>query len=175
MVNAMRYLDLKLTLAGDILVKVDRASMAVSLEVRPVFLHRDVVELASRIPPRRLATRHEVKLALKDAVRPWLPQSIITRPKMGFAMPLQKWLLDDGQSLIAPAASDHATDEWIDDNALNALVGAHARGDANHTSRIHALWFLRQWSALWLEDDGPVPSAVRAGMPAAASDGAPYV
>jgi hypothetical protein len=50
LVNSMRYLDLKLTLAGDILVKVDRASMAVSLEVRPVYLHRDLVALARRIP-----------------------------------------------------------------------------------------------------------------------------
>jgi asparagine synthase (glutamine-hydrolysing) len=173
-VNAMRYLDFKLTLAGDILVKVDRASMAVSLEVRPVFLHRDLVAVAARIPPRLLATRHEVKLALKDAVRPWLPESIVTRPKMGFAMPLQSWLADPAASPVDHGAATDLTDEWIDRDALSALVETHTQG-ANHTSRIHALWFLRQWSSLWLADHERGAVAVAVDMPAAAGDGARYV
>src|SRR5262249_50628729 len=64
LINSMRYLDLKLTLSGDILVKVDRASMAVSLEVRPVYVHRDLLALASRIPTENLADRSHSKEAL---------------------------------------------------------------------------------------------------------------
>src|SRR5260370_8651903 len=87
LVNAMRYLDLKLTLAGDILVKVDRASMAVSLEVRPVYLHREVMALAGGIPPRLLVDRKQAKKALKRAFRPWLPNSLFYRDKMASAFP----------------------------------------------------------------------------------------
>ena len=83
LVNAMRHLDFALTLPGDMLVKVDRASMAVSLEVRPLFLHRDVMELAAGIPATELASHDAAKLALKEAVRPWLPGALIDRPKQG--------------------------------------------------------------------------------------------
>jgi asparagine synthase (glutamine-hydrolysing) len=157
LVNAMRYLDLKLTLAGDILVKVDRASMAVSLEVRPVFLHRDMLALAARIPPRALATRHEAKRALKTAIRPWLPASIVNRPKMGFAMPLKNWFAEDGVSLAGQFSDPHFVDDWIDGDALNGLLALHRRGDANHTSRIHALSFLRRWGSRWIEEAGGAP------------------
>ncbi|HYM24405.1 MAG TPA: asparagine synthase (glutamine-hydrolyzing) [Vicinamibacterales bacterium] len=148
-VNAMRYLDAKLTLAGDILVKVDRASMAVSLEVRPVFLHRDVVALAATIPPAALATRRETKRALKAAVRSWLPQSILSRPKMGFAMPLGNWISDLG-SMTSRARSEHVMNDWLDPRLLGRLSARHAEG-TNNTARIHSLSFLRQWSSLWLE------------------------
>lgn len=171
LVNAMRYLDLKLTLAGDILVKVDRASMAVSLEVRPVFLHRDVLALAARIPPRILATRHEAKRALKAAVRPWLPDSIVSRPKMGFAMPLKNWFGDDGVSLAQPVAGPRLTDEWIDGDALNGLLAVHRRGGANHASRIHALSFLRRWDARWLVEPGAAPVTASLGLAVARHGG----
>jgi asparagine synthase (glutamine-hydrolysing) len=160
-VNAMRYLDFKLTLAGDILVKVDRASMAVSLEVRPVFLHRDVIALAARIPPRLLATRRDVKRVLKRAVRPWLPGSILDRPKMGFAMPLQKWIEKDGGSVLTDGPDPHGAD-WFKPGTLEALVSAHPQ--TNHTARIHALSFLRQWSSLWRETPGGA-SACAAAAP----------
>ena len=79
----MRYLDLKLTLAGGILVKVDRASMAVSLEVRPVFLHRTVLDLAASVPPALLVDGRQAKKLLRSALRPWLPGSILDRRKKG--------------------------------------------------------------------------------------------
>src|SRR5262249_59483687 len=67
LVNTLRYIDLKHTLAGDVLVKVDRASMAVALEVRPVFLHRDMLQLAGAIPAARLAGPAPAKEAPKGA------------------------------------------------------------------------------------------------------------
>src|SRR5262249_5147025 len=79
LVNSMRYLDFKLTLGAGILTKVDRASMAVSLEVRPVYLHRGLLELAGRVPETLLVNRRETKKVLKKAFRPWLPESVIDR------------------------------------------------------------------------------------------------
>ena len=73
LVNTLRYIDFKHTLPGDVLVKVDRACMSVALEVRPVYLHRDMLQLAGAIPGAQLAGRKHTKEALKVALECWLP------------------------------------------------------------------------------------------------------
>jgi asparagine synthase (glutamine-hydrolysing) len=162
-INAMRYLDFKLTLAGDMLVKVDRASMAVSLEVRPVFLHRDVLAIAARIPPSQLATRRESKTVLKRALGSWLPSSITHRPKMGFAMPLKNWITRL-EPLLRSAEAAPEVDGWLDRDLLPRLIDAHTRGAGNNVALIHSVAFLRQWSALWLDGKSSEPSAMSAAL-----------
>lgn len=147
-VNAMRYLDLKLTLAGDMLVKVDRASMAVSLEVRPVYLHRDMLDVASRIPPHLLAARNCSKKLLKSALSGWLPTSILHRPKMGFALPLGKWIAGDLRQVIRHGDAGLLND-FLDDSLWPDLLRKHEAGVAGLTLRIHSLFFLRNWLAAW--------------------------
>jgi asparagine synthase (glutamine-hydrolysing) len=147
LVNAMRYLDLKLTLAGGILVKVDRASMAVALEVRPVYLHRDVLALAGRIPPALLADRREPKKALRSALREWLPSSILDRPKQGFAMPLGRWLHGDLQGLAADG--NGALGELLDPGYVRGTARAHLSGERDETSKLHSLLFLDHWLERW--------------------------
>lgn len=149
LVNAMRYLDLKLTLAGDILVKVDRASMAVSLEVRPVYLHRDMLALAQRIPSNKLADRNHTKEALKLALRPWLPNSVLDRRKMGFAMPLRNWIRDDSTHLFSRNDGDDPLNDLLDSTLLQDALAAHRSGSRDLTSIIHSLLFLREWLGEW--------------------------
>lgn len=156
LINAMRYLDLKLTLAGDILVKVDRASMAVSLEVRPVYLNRRVMEVAGRIPPRQLANSRKAKAALNEALRPWLPDSILNRKKMGFAMPLKDWINGDFGKL-AHKASGNCMSEMLDPALLDQSMKAHTSGTANMTAVIHSLVFLDHWLARWTAPSPPQP------------------
>jgi asparagine synthase (glutamine-hydrolysing) len=150
LVNSMRYLDLKLTLAGDILVKVDRASMAVSLEVRPVYLHREMLALAARMPPELLADRRETKKPLKSALRSWLPDEILYRDKMGFAMPLGRWLNGDlselGRALESP---DARVSEVLDPAFVGAQVSAHRSAGADFPSVLHSLFFLEHWLETW--------------------------
>jgi asparagine synthase (glutamine-hydrolysing) len=152
LVNAMRHLDFALTLPGDILVKVDRASMAVALEVRPLFLHRRVMELAAGIAPEQLVNRDAAKLALKSAIRPWLPEALIDRRKQGFAMPLPEWLSEDsliGSKMRATEASGPVCD-LLDTKRIAALGAAHSKGQGNFTSIIHAAFILDQWCARWM-------------------------
>ena len=151
LLNAMRHLDFALTLPGDMLVKVDRASMAVSLETRPLFLHRDVMELAASIPPAGLANRDAAKLALKDAVRPWLPDALIDRRKQGFAMPLSEWLGRGsalGETMWSKGACE-ALSDILDVAQIARLQVAHADGKANFTSIVHATFALNQWFGRW--------------------------
>ena len=150
LVNSMRYLDLKLTLAGGILVKVDRASMAVALEVRPVYLHRDVLALAARIPPGLLADRRNTKTVLKAALRPWLPASVLDRPKMGFAMPLGRWLRGDLKQLVESVQRpDSRISEMIDPAFVRDAVAAHVNGRNAFPSLLHSLIFLEGWLETW--------------------------
>jgi asparagine synthase (glutamine-hydrolysing) len=148
-VNSMRYLDLKLTLAGDILVKVDRASMAVSLEVRPVYLHKDIMTLAARIPPELLADRRHSKEVLKRALKKWLPESLLYRRKMGFAMPLKNWIGNGLLNSFAQKNGKNPVDEVLDPNLLKTAAQKHLSGEADMTSTIHSLFFLKHWLNRW--------------------------
>ena len=152
LVNAMRHLDLALTLPGDILVKVDRASMAVSLEVRPLFLHRDVMELAAGIPARELASNDGAKLALKEAVRPWLPDALIDRRKQGFAMPLPEWL--GGDSIVASTVRETSASgplgELLDMERVSQLFASQASGTTNFTAIVYSAFILDQWFTKWM-------------------------
>ncbi len=89
--STMQYLDLKRYLALDILVKVDRMSMAHSLEVRPPLLDHKLVEFAATIPPEFQLRGSTRKYIFKRALRGLLPDEIIDRPKRGFALPLARW------------------------------------------------------------------------------------
>ena len=149
LVNSMRYLDLKLTLAGDILVKVDRASMAVSLEVRPVYLHRDMLALAGRIPPHLLVDRNHSKKALKSALKAWLPDSVLYRKKMGFAMPLRNWITGELHHLFGQPLGKGPVDDLLDGNLLGKMIHRHSAEAADCTSLIHCLFFLKQWFLKW--------------------------
>jgi len=149
LINAMRYLDLKLTLAGDILVKVDRASMAVALEVRPIYLHRDVIALAQKIPPHLLADRNHSKQVLKSALRHWLPDSILYRKKQGFAMPLGSWLKGDLLQMFGQNKGENVLEELLEADFQQQLIYTHAAGGADLTSKIHSLFFLKHWFTKW--------------------------
>ena len=154
LVNSMRHLDLALTLPGDILTKVDRASMAVSLEVRPLFLHRDVMELAAGIPASELASRDAAKLALKEAVRPWLPDALIDRRKQGFAMPLPEWLRSDPTvtAVMRGAGSTHFMSGILDMKRIATLSMAHNKGGGNFASIVYSTFVLEKWLSKWAPD-----------------------
>jgi len=147
LVDAMRYLDLKTTLGAGILTKVDRASMAVSLEVRPVYLNRDILDLARRIPGKLLATGREAKLVLKGAFEPWLPAEILRRPKMGFWMPLREWLRGELDFRLDVLESRPVA-EVIDPSYVGAVRAEHAAGH-DRTAVVHGVAFLDFWLERW--------------------------
>jgi asparagine synthase (glutamine-hydrolysing) len=100
-----QIIDLATYLPDAILTKVDRASMACSLELRPPLLDHELVELVASIPPETRNPHGALKSLLKEAIRPRLPAHIIDRPKKGFGVPLQTWITD-----LRPDAAQHTSE-----------------------------------------------------------------
>jgi asparagine synthase (glutamine-hydrolysing) len=104
--NQLLYNDMKMYLEGDILYKVDRASMAASLEVRVPFLNREVVHFATDLPLELKLRRLTTKYLLKKSMSQKLPREIINRPKKGFNMPVARWLTTELRDVVLEMLSE---------------------------------------------------------------------
>ena len=151
--DAAVYQYARLYLTANVLVKVDRASMARSLEVRAPLLDRTVVEFAAAIPGRMRLNGLTTKYLLKKAARRRLPEEIVDRPKKGFGMPIGQWLQGPlrglGETLLAPARL--AREGYLDPVEVQRLWAEHQAGHADHRK---PLWTMLVFQ-MWLERYGP--------------------
>lgn len=136
-----QYADLKFWLPGDILTKTDRTSMAVSLEAREPLLDHRLVEFAASLPEHLRIRGGQGKYLMKRAMRRYLPERILYRPKQGFVTPIAAWLRGplaaDARAIGASAAL--ARTGWFDGKRIARLADAHISGRSDH-SRL--LWQL---------------------------------
>ncbi len=129
-----QYADLKIWLPGDILVKADRTSMAVSLEAREPLLDYRLVEFAARLPVSMRLRGGQGKWLMKKTMEDHLPHDILYRPKMGFVTPISNWF----KGPLAGVAEDIATKSrvidtgWFDRDALAKAARDHKSGLADH-------------------------------------------
>ena len=137
----VQYLDFKTYLPGDILTKVDRASMAHSLEVRTPFLDYEFVEWAARLPSAVKLRAGEGKYVLKEALRPLLPESVLFRKKMGFGVPMDLWFRGSLRDHVAEVVRGQrlADSGLFDPTQLSALVKGHQSGLRDHSAVLWAL------------------------------------
>jgi asparagine synthase (glutamine-hydrolysing) len=148
--SLVQYLDLKTYLPGDILTKVDRASMAHALEVRVPVLDHKLVEWISSLPPEFKLRDGQGKYIFKKALEPYLPEDILYRPKMGFAVPLANWFRGPLRQKVRDAVSSSvmADSGLFDMDFLRLLADQHQGGIRDHSAGLWALLmyesFLRQ-------------------------------
>jgi len=137
----VQYLDFKTYLPGDILVKVDRASMAHSLEVRVPMLDHRFVEWAATLPQEWKLKGAEGKYLFKKSLEPLLPREVLYRPKMGFAVPLAQWFRGPLRDQIRERLlqSELAESGIFSANYLRQLVDEHQSGSRDHSSPLWAL------------------------------------
>jgi asparagine synthase (glutamine-hydrolysing) len=140
-VSFVQYLDLKTYLPGDILVKVDRASMAHSLEVRAPLLDYNFVEWACTVPSDEKLHFREGKLVFKKSLEKLLPADILYRPKMGFGVPIAAWLRGPLRQRVREDLLQRLPSETdiFDRAVLTRLVDQHQSGARDHSA---ALWAL---------------------------------
>lgn len=136
-----QYADLMFWLPGDILTKVDRASMAVSLEAREPLLDHRLVEFAARLPERMRIRGMDGKWLMKKAMSRHLPDDILYRPKQGFVTPIAEWfrgpLASEARSIAKGAAL--ARTGWMVPERISQMAEAHIGGRSDHS---RALWQL---------------------------------
>jgi asparagine synthase (glutamine-hydrolysing) len=137
----VQYLDFMTYLPGDILVKVDRASMAHSLEVRGPILDYTLVEWAASLPADLKLRAGEGKAIFKDSLRGFLPTDIMYRPKMGFAVPLARWLRGPLRERMQRALLEGSLAEAgiFEPAPLRRLVSQHINGTRDHSASLWAL------------------------------------
>ena len=142
--SKIQYVDVKTYLTDDILTKVDRASMAVSLEVRAPFLDHKLLELAASMPSSLKLRNGVGKFILKKSLEPVLPRNILYRPKQGFAIPLDVWfrreLKELGQSIIV-----ETDDGILDRNFLARIWNQHQKGLYDRSALLWSVLMFRKW------------------------------
>ncbi|MBX9866415.1 MAG: asparagine synthase (glutamine-hydrolyzing) [Burkholderiales bacterium] len=151
LITYLQDLDRGGYLPDDILVKVDRAAMYMSLETRAPFLNHKVVEFASSLPLDYKLADGRGKIILRDILYRYVPRSMIERPKHGFGIPLDRWLRDGLKPLVLDLLSPQKIEKFkILDNAnVQEIICEHMNKRANHGSLLWKLLILQQWLECW--------------------------
>jgi len=153
--SRVQYADLKTYLPGDILTKVDRASMANSLEVRVPILDHHFVEWAGGLPAGLKLRGREGKYIFKRSLEPFVPQDILYRPKMGFAVPLSSWFRGPLRDQVRDAVTGAhlGATGMFDQRFVTTLVDQHQAGTRDHSA---VLWALAMFESFLrrVHDDG---------------------
>lgn len=164
MIERIQHLDTQFYLAEDILTKVDRASMAVSLEVRAPYLDPRVAEFAASLPPSYKLHGYTSKYILKKAAKGLVPPFVWRRGKKGFGVPFAKWL----KSELRPLAHDLLSPERLRRTGLfnpdyvAKLQDEHERGIANHRKLLWTLLSFELWRESFVETPRRIETSVSA-------------
>lgn len=158
-IDVMLDVDVQTYLPGDLLVKMDIATMAHSLEVRSPFLDHVLMERVARLPGHLKLRRGVPKALLKEAVRPWLPDAVIDRPKMGFGVPIASWFRGrlrrlPEQVLLDTAAVNRGI---FRTDAVRRLIDEHRSGSVDNSSKLWSLLSLELWFKTYVDAAGAAP------------------
>jgi len=152
-INRVNYLYAKTYMTDDILAKVDRASMAVSLEVRAPFLDPDFIDFATAMPTelkfKGLSTKYIVKKAMEDK----LPPRILHKSKHGFAAPVGEWFKKDLKGVLLDVFSKKKIEKQgiFSFDYINSIVGNHLSGKVDYSREIWSLFIFERWYEKWLK------------------------
>jgi len=145
--NKASYIDIRHRLLEDMLVKVDRMSMAHSLEVRSPLLDHRLVEFAASLPASVKLRGWTGKAILRDTVRRYLPAATLRKRKQGFSVPLREWLRGGLHEMVCDylsAANGHLAPEVFNHVTISRLIAEHHKGERDHSS---VLWMLLNYAA----------------------------
>jgi asparagine synthase (glutamine-hydrolysing) len=147
-VQRAQYADLKVYMPNDPLVKVDRMSMANSLEIRCPLLDHRLIELAFRIPAETKMPNGRPKALLRGLAERRLPRAVVNMPKRGFTAPVGAWLAGEyaGHFSQDVLGSDSRSRDVVDRDRIARLFQEHRAGAADHSFALWAVWMLERWA-----------------------------
>ena len=152
-IERLLYLDSKTYLAGDILTKVDRMSMAHSIEARVPLLDQNLIEFVQTIPANFKLRGQTTKYILKQAMADFIPSEIINRPKMGFGVPLRKWLNNELREMLHDTLTDETARQrgLLNPQAVQSLLEEHERGRRDNSLHLWGLLTLELWHRSFID------------------------
>jgi len=144
--------DIQTYLPDDILTKLDRASMAYSLEARVPLLDHRLVEFAARLPQRLKRNGVTKKYLLRKALHELVPPALVERPKMGFGIPLNRWLRNELRPLLHEYLSPERVrrEGFLQPEGVKRLIDEHLAGARDHQYRLWSLLVFGMWRERWL-------------------------
>lgn len=150
--NQLVRSDLTYYLPGDILTKVDIATMANSLELRSPMLDVNVVEWGVSLPDKYKIKGFETKHILKDVARSLVPAELIDRPKMGFGIPRAEWLRTGMKEMVIDTLTDNTSSQrgWFNPIEVKKTIDIHMSGE-NKDNQIWPMLMLELWARTWLD------------------------
>ncbi|HEY6806507.1 MAG TPA: asparagine synthase (glutamine-hydrolyzing) [Pyrinomonadaceae bacterium] len=169
--DELLYIDSKTYLPGDILTKVDRMSMAASLEARAPLLDHKLIDFVTAIPAAMKLKNLETKYIMKKAVADLVPHEILYRPKQGFGVPIQEWINSQLRSRIREELA-HLTGgqrDYIDQKYVQVLLDEHERGRRDHSMSLWALFMFQLWHREYVDNT----TGAQASSPARCGKGTP--
>jgi asparagine synthase (glutamine-hydrolysing) len=142
-----QYVDVKTYLADDILTKVDRMSMAVSLEARVPLLDYRIVEFALNLPPHMKLNGSRTKSILRNAVKRLVPDLVLEKPKQGFSIPMKHWLRTSLKPMMLDLLSKDSLNGhgYFEHQTVSKWIQEHIEGRANHSHRLWSLMVFELW------------------------------
>ncbi len=155
--NRLLYTDVRSYLTDNILPKVDRMSMATSLEVRVPILDHKMVEFAFSLPGRfKIRGVRGTKYIFKKSMEPYLPREILRRPKQGFSIPIKNWLKGPMRDFLMDTLNERVIREggvfrW---ETVDRLIQDHVKGVKNHSHRLWGLLMFQLWKSEFMEKRG---------------------
>jgi asparagine synthase (glutamine-hydrolysing) len=152
-------IDMRNYLPDDLLVKMDIATMAASLEARSPFLDQDVVDFVTRLPARLKQRRGQSKYILRRLMAGLLPDPILRRRKMGFGLPVGSWMRESLKTLVYDCLVNGRDRGILERREVVRLVAEHMSRRADHSYRLWALLMLELWFRYVVEAQAPAASA----------------
>ena len=146
-ITRAQYVDLKVLLEGDMLPKVDRASMLASLETRVPYIDSDLINIAYQIPSEYKIKGKRRKIILKDAFSDIIPEELLNAPKKGFSVPMAHWL----RTILKRKLLSYASSSYMEDQGLfqaefvNRLINEHMSKKRDRTSELWSFFVFQNW------------------------------
>src|SRR2546423_5670833 len=154
--DKLLYIDSKTYLPGDILTKVDRMSMAASLEARVPLLDQKLIDfVCARIPAGMKMKGLNTKYIFKQAVRDLVPAEILNRPKQGFGVPIDQWINQQLRARVRETLTEQRTKRraYFNPAYVKLLLDEHERGRRDHATELWALFMLELWHRRFIDQE----------------------
>jgi len=151
--DQLLYIDSKTYLPGDILTKVDRMSMATSLEVRVPLLDHKLIEFVTKVPASLKLAGSETKQLLKQVAKDLIPKEILHRPKQGFGVPLEEWINRQLRDRILETLREPRTRQrgYLKSDYVDLILDEHHKGRRDHSQPLWSLLILELWHRRYLD------------------------